>query len=323
MRIPGGLRPKKAADAAVWAVLAAAVLVWVVLLLQNLGYLSLWMDEGFHYLAAEGSLKHGYPLFPSGHVYFKAILYTYVLALLSLIFGLGAETLRVVSVLCTAGLILLVWHVGRRFFDRTVGILAAAVFALSVWGVEYARLALYFAPLMLFYLLGLYFFYRGFFEDVRTFKILATVFFLLTPQIHQLGQGVVFAYLALFLIRGAKRFFKKDVLWSAALVGLASVGLQLHEYFFWKVGYVYFKDDQSLGGMVRYFFGGFSLDYFKEFFRSFPWMSLAVLAGVFLNLGAFLRRRDPSPDGAAAAEPGPSGAGSTPWLYLNLCFISP
>lgn len=41
MRIPAFLRPKKTADAAVWAVLAAAVLVWVVLLLQNLGYLSL------------------------------------------------------------------------------------------------------------------------------------------------------------------------------------------------------------------------------------------------------------------------------------------
>jgi len=323
MRIPAFLRPKKTADAAVWAVLAAAVLVWVVLLLQNLGYLSLWMDEGFHYLAAEGSLKHGYPLFPSGHVYFKAILYTYVLAFLSLLFGLGAETLRVVSVLCTAGLVLLIYHAGRRFFDRTVGILGAAVFAFSVWGVEYARLALYFAPLELFYFLGLYFFYRGFFDEVRAFKVWATVFFLLTPQVHQLGQGVVFAYAALFLIRGARRFFKKDVLWSAALVGLASLGLQLHEYFFWKVGYVYFKDDQSLGGMVRYFFGQFSLDYFKEFFRSFPRMSLAVLAGVFLCLGAFLRRREPSPDEAAASGPGPSASGSTPWLYLNLCFVFP
>ena len=43
-------------------------------------YLSFWMDEGFHYLAAEGILKHGYPLYPSGHIYWKAILYAYVLA---------------------------------------------------------------------------------------------------------------------------------------------------------------------------------------------------------------------------------------------------
>jgi len=313
MRIATLLRSKRTADLAVGGVLAAAVLVWIVLLLQNLGSLSLWMDEGFHYLAADGILKHGVPLFPSGHVYFKAILYTYVLAFLSFLFGLDAVTLRVVSVLCIGALIPLVYHVGRRFFDRTVGLLGAVILALSVWEVEYARLALYFAPLMLFYFLSLYFFYRGFFEDVRKFKVWATVFFLLTPQVHQLGQGIVFAYAALFLIRGARRFFKKDVLWSAGLVGLATVGLQLHEYFFWKVGYVYFKDGKSVAGMLRYFFGGFSLDYFKEFFRSFPWMSLVVLAGIFLCLGIYLRRREEAP---------PAG-GSTPWLYLNLSLVFP
>jgi len=302
------LRSKRTADL---AVLAAGLLAWVVLLLRNLGYLSLWMDEGFHYLAAEGILKHGIPLFPSGHVYFKAILYTYVLAFLSLVFGLGEATLRVVSVLCIGALIPLVYHAGRRFFGRTVGLLGAGILALSVWEVEYARLALYFAPLMLFYFLSLVFFYRGFFEDVRKYKIWATALFLLTPQVHQLGQGVVFAYAALFLIRGAKRFFRKDVLVSAGLVAAASLALQLHEYFFWKVGYVYFKDDKSLGGMIRYFFGGFSLDYFKEFFRSFPWMSLAVLAGMFLCLEAYVRRRD--------GEPGRA----EPWLYLNLCLVFP
>jgi len=308
----------KTADLIVGIALGAAVLVWLVLVLQNLGYLSLWMDEGFHALAAEGILKHGYPLFPSGHVYFKAILYTYVLGFLSALFGLNAGTLRVVSVLCVGALIPLTYYVGKKFFDRTIGLLGAGIVALSVWELEYARLALYFAPLQLFYLASIYFFYRGFFKDQRKFKIWATVFFLLTPQIHQLGQGIVFCYAALFLMRGAKRFFRKDVLASAGIVGLAYLGLQLHEYFFWKVGYVYFKDDKSLSGMISYFFGGFSLDYFKEFFRSLPWMSLAVLAGIFLCLGTVLRRR-----GAEALTGEPAPAASSPWLYLNLSLVFP
>ncbi|HQJ43460.1 MAG TPA: hypothetical protein PLL82_09340, partial [Candidatus Aminicenantes bacterium] len=61
-------------------ILGVLLAAWVAVMLRNLGILSLWMDEGFHYLAARGILDHGYPLFPSGHIYWKAILYAYVLA---------------------------------------------------------------------------------------------------------------------------------------------------------------------------------------------------------------------------------------------------
>ena len=68
-------------------------------LLHSLGKLSLWMDEGFHYLGVKEILEHGYPLFPSGHVYYKAIVYLYILTFFSLIFGLNEFSLRLVSVL--------------------------------------------------------------------------------------------------------------------------------------------------------------------------------------------------------------------------------
>jgi hypothetical protein len=290
---------------------------WVVLLLRNLGVLSMWMDEGFHYLAAQGILKHGYPLYPSGHIYWKAILYAYALAAGSLVFGFKVVTLRVLSVLCVAGLIALSYHLGRRYFSRTVGALAVVILAFSAWELEYARLALYFAPLQLFYLTSLYFFYRGFFEEERRFKVPAVALFLLTPLIHQLGMGVIFAYPALFLMKGARRFFRKDVLTGFVVTVLFYLGIQIQEYFFWKVGYVYEKTDMSLRGMIGYFFGNFSLDYFKEFFRGFPWMSLSVLAGVFLCLGAVVRRRD------GESVPAESDSARSPWLYLNLCFVFP
>jgi len=290
---------------------------WIIILLRNLGVLSLWMDEGFHYLAAQGILKHGYPLYPSGHIYWKAILYAYALAAGSLIFGLKAVTLRVVSVLCVAGMIGLSYHLGRRFFSRTVGVSAAVILAFSAWELEYARLALYFAPLQLFYLLSLYSFYRGYFEEDKRFKVPAVVFFLLTPLIHQLGMGVIFAYPALFLMRGARRFFRKDVLTGFVVTVFFYLGIQIQEYFFWKVGYVYEKTDMSLRGMIGYFFGSFNLDYFKEFFQSFPRMSLAVLAGLLLCLGAVLRRRD----GKATSDE--SASARSPWLFLNLCLVFP
>jgi hypothetical protein len=297
--------------------LAVFLLAWVVLMLRRLGVLSLWMDEGFHYLAARGILAHGYPLFPSGHIYWKAILYAYFLAAGSLVFGFKAVTMRAMSVLFMAGLIALAYHVGRRFFSRTVGGLAAVLLAFSVWEMEYARAALYFAPLQLFYLFGLYFFFRGFFEDEKRFKIPAVVCILLTPLVHQLGMGVIFVYPALFLMRGPKRFFRKDVLAGLTVTVLFFLAIQLQEFFFWKVGYVYEKTSQDLKGMIAYFFGGFSLDYFKEFYHSYPRMSLVVAGGFLICLaGVFLKRKKNAgiPDRTPARSP---------WLYLNLCLFFP
>ncbi len=271
------------------------------------------MDEGFHYLAADAILKHGYPLYPSGHIYWKAIFYAYVLAGLGKIFGLTATTLRIVSVFSTAGLILLAWFVGKRLFSRSVGLAAAVILAFSSWEVEDARLALYFAPLQLMVLASIYVFHQAFVEDRAKFKPWVVVLFVLTPQVHQLGMSVYFCFFALLVMKGLKRCLKKDFLTSFGLVTLFYLLMQVGEFFFWKVGYVYEKTDTSLVGMFNYFFGSFNLKYFKEFFVAFPLMSLVVLGGIFLYLGVRLGR------GEAAAD----DRAKSPWLYLTLCLLFP
>ena len=310
---PAGLNPRSSRiDLLIWIVLGLGLAAWVTLMLRNLGYLSLWMDEGFHYLAAQGILKNGYPLFPSGHIYYKVALYTYVLAFFSKIFGFTAATLRAVSVFCVAGVIGLAYGVGRRFFSRTIGALAAVLLAFSVWEVEDARLALYFAPTQLLYLAGLYLFYQGFIADRRKFKPWATAVFILIPWVHQLGMGLIFCFAALVVMKGLKRFFRKDVLISFGLVTLAYLAVQLQEFFVWKVGYVYEKTDSSLTGMFHYFFSSFNFDYFKEFFVAFPAMTLVVLGGFFLYLGTRLGKKGPDDD-----------RGRSPYLYLALGLIFP
>ncbi|MHB8054326.1 MAG: ArnT family glycosyltransferase, partial [Candidatus Aminicenantales bacterium] len=316
---PGSVRRDRR-DLTLRLILGVLLTAWVVLMLRNLGALSLWMDEGFHYLAAQGILKFGYPLYPSGHIYWKAILYAYILAAGAFVFGLKAVTLRVISVLCTAGLIALAYHVGRRFFSRTIGVLAAVLLAFSVWELEYARVALYFAPLQLCYLLGLYFFFRGYVEEEKRFKIPAVLLFVLAPIVHQLGMGLIFAYPALFLMRGARRFFRRDVLAGLTITVLFYFAIQIQEFYFWKVGYVYEKTDQSIAGMIKYFFGSFSLDYFRQFYRSYPRMSLVVLAGLALCLATFIGKRKGALFPARPAADGPSGS---PWLFFNICLILP
>jgi 4-amino-4-deoxy-L-arabinose transferase-like glycosyltransferase len=161
--------------------------------LRNLDRLSLWMDEGFYVLAAEEILEHGYPLYPSGHILYKGILYGYLLSLVSLIFGFSASSLRAFSVATSVAVIPLFYLFAKKFAGRARpgGML---LLAFSAWETEYARTVIYFAPLQLIYLAGLYFFYRGFFENRKKDKIAAAIVFFLAPHIHQLAMG-------LFLLR--------------------------------------------------------------------------------------------------------------------------
>jgi len=58
-----------------------------VIRVRNLGYLSLWGDDGHTFLGAISILKHGYPRLPSGNILWHGIFDYYLKALPVLIFG--------------------------------------------------------------------------------------------------------------------------------------------------------------------------------------------------------------------------------------------
>jgi hypothetical protein len=128
-------------------------------------------------------------------------------------------------------------------------------------------------------------------------------------------MSVWFCYPAFFLIKGIRRFFRRDVLLSLSLTSVFYILVQLHEYFFWEVGYVYAKTDQSFQGMIQYFFSSFSLKYFYEFYGSFPQMSVVIFAGVFLLLWTWILERRTTKSQAFSF--------SKNWLFLYLCLLFP
>jgi len=287
----------------------------LILRLKNLGYLSLWMDEGFYYLAAKEILHHGYPLFPSGHIYYKAIIFSYLLSFFSIFFALNEFNLRLISVILSISIFPIVFVMSKEFCNKLIAIISVLILFFSTWEIEYSRTTIYFIPLQVVYLIGLYFFYKGFIDEQKIYKYWAIIFFLIAPLIHQLGMGLWFCFPALFFIKGFKRLLKRDILISFFTTTLFYSFIQIHEFFFWKVGYVYYKLDASFQGFIKYFFADFSLAYFKEFYRSFPKMSLIVFMGVFLFLGSalikntnFLKIKNNFYQS---------------WYYLNLCFIFP
>jgi len=295
--------------------LAIICILSLLIRLKNLGYLSYWGDEGFSYLAVKGILQHGYPLYPSGHVYFKAILYMYVLSFFSLFLGVNEFTLRLVSVLASVVTLPVLYLIGKKFFNKKVALFSVVILAFSVWETEYSRIAGYYPFLQLFYLLSLYFFYLGFFEEKQKYKYWATVLLILTPTLHQIGLALIFVYLYLILLKGIKRFLRKDCLISFAVVSIFYLLLQINEIFFWKVGYVYTPKDNRLISILAEYFRGFNLHYFREFKIAFPSMSLIVLVSFFLLLGFLLMN--------LIKKNLLKNEKIKPWLFLFLSFLFP
>lgn len=316
--MPPFLRPpwkrKPGREAAPIIILILISLFVFILRFQHLDRLSLWMDEGFYVLASEQILEHGYPLYPSGHILFKGIIYSYALSLIAWLFGPSTIALRMVSVVASILVLIVFYFLARKLVSPAIALAGVIILGFSAWETEYARTAIYFSLLQLTYLACLYFFILTFFEGKKKYLWLTTGLFLLAPHVHQLAMGTLFSFVGLFLISGARRFFRRDVILPLVLIFISYLLLQLHELFFWKVGYVYEKEPVNLLEGINYFFQGFSLAYFREILHSFPHMGLAVFAGFFLYGGLRLSQKGMNEPGKAFLDR---------WLFFNLNFFLP
>ena len=120
--------------------LVLIVVIAIPLICFNLGYEPYWQDELTSYYAAKGILAHGIPVLPSGFLYPKGELYSYLLALSMLLFGDQGWAPRILSVLEYLVSLPVLYIVGCYFFERRIALLATAMLALSpialVWGRE-------------------------------------------------------------------------------------------------------------------------------------------------------------------------------------------
>ncbi|MHB8599707.1 MAG: ArnT family glycosyltransferase [Ktedonobacteraceae bacterium] len=137
------------------------VLVTTPMVYYNLGYEAYWQDELASYDVAQSIVHTGLPLLPSGFVYPKAELYSYLLALIMKLFGDQASTLRLISSVEYTLTVLLLYHVGCYFFDRRVALLASFMFAFSSHALIWARQVRMYQQAQLLTLLTVYLFFRA------------------------------------------------------------------------------------------------------------------------------------------------------------------
>lgn len=263
--------------------------------LINLGKLSFWSDDAFTYSAVEGILKHGWPVLPSGLVYFKQLLYSYLAAFFALILGLNEFGLRFPSALAGTLVIPLTYLLARDTFkSRLVGLLAAIFMAFNYWSFEFSREARYYTTFQFFYLLSLILFYRGFIKEEKKYQKWAVVSFAASVFVFRLALLLILNFFILVFIKGFKKVFTKKTLAAFLLIAVLFGGNLVFEVFFWKVGR-HIKHAAGLSAIAKDIFAANA-----SFFRQFQWLFkrtyfLAILGfiayAIQLGINAFKNAR--------------------------------
>lgn len=88
-------------------------------------------------------------------------LYHVAAGLMMALFGFNVVGIRLLSVILGTLTVPLTYQMGRRLANRRVGLLAAAILAISFWSLIYSRANIRHISLPVFVLLTLYFFWRG------------------------------------------------------------------------------------------------------------------------------------------------------------------
>jgi 4-amino-4-deoxy-L-arabinose transferase-like glycosyltransferase len=135
-------------------------------------------DEFVTLLAVKMILQKGVPVLPSGLFYEHGLLFSYAGATAGALFGFSRGTVRGISLVFGVLAVLLTWHVGRRWYSDSTGLLAAALLAVAPTAVLWGGRARMYALLQFLVLLTLYLAFSGSFDDRPAWRRLALVCYL-------------------------------------------------------------------------------------------------------------------------------------------------
>ncbi|HET9299722.1 MAG TPA: glycosyltransferase family 39 protein, partial [Candidatus Polarisedimenticolaceae bacterium] len=184
-----------------WVLLAALVMLAAVPRLYQLGFPGLSHNEDYAAIAARAIREEGVPRFPSGVIYPRAVLVSYLTAASTSLLGTSELATRLPSALLSMLVVGLAYAFARRLFGRDVALLAALFLALSSWEITTGRTARMYAPLSIVYLFALFGMYKVTFENDGRFRIPTLLAATVACSLHQLGAVLAVPYGVLFLMR--------------------------------------------------------------------------------------------------------------------------
>ena len=185
-------------------------------------------DEVKLALAADGILQRGLPVFPSGRLYTRGMLISYLIAPSFVLFGRHDFAARLPSALTGMLLVPAVFLLARRPGGVAAGLAAASFVAVAEPLVAWSRSAWMPSVFLLLFTLAAYACYRGFVERQPRWQVIGAVCFCLAALSYEFAvllAGALGLYLGIRLLRGDRSWYLGRPTLIAA--GLFAVGLAL------------------------------------------------------------------------------------------------
>lgn len=219
-----------------WGLVVVVVLA-IPMVCYSWTYEPYWQDSLTSYYAAKGILAHGLPFLPSGFLYPKAELYSYVLALSIAIFGEQNGALRIPSVIECLVSLPVFYGVACYFFQRRVALLATAMLAFSPYVLRWAGEVRMYEQAQFMTIIVMYLFYRALQERQRIRLVYLAMASLIVMYLSHEETFIILPALVLCVLMESWRsrergqrlpwvMYKKHW-WFATLLGISVIGLQL------------------------------------------------------------------------------------------------
>src|SRR5688572_1115877 len=186
-----------------WWPLALIVAVGGYLRLAHLGALGFRWDEDLSGLAVRAILEKGVPELPSGMIYLRGGLFSHLMAASASLFGFSEFALRLPAALFGIALIVAAYLFGAALFGRVVGLVTAALLAVSFWDIDLSRYARFYSAFSVFYVLTLYAIWQF---RVKTPSAaggaFCVVLAVITLSLHDLAYSLALAFFYPLVLRG-------------------------------------------------------------------------------------------------------------------------
>jgi hypothetical protein len=220
-----------------WWPLAAIVALGAYLRLHDLGVLGFRWDEDLSGLAVRAILEKGVPELPSGMIYLRGGIFSHLMAASASLFGFSEFALRLPAALFGIALIPVAYVFGSALFGRAVGLVTAALLAVSFWDVDLSRYARFYSAFSVFYVATLYTIWRFRVKAPSTAGgVLCVALAIVTLSLHDLAYSLALAFFYPLVLRGPSAWRSpREWLWPVAASGvLASFYLGWREYSLWS-----------------------------------------------------------------------------------------
>lgn len=219
-----------------WWPLALIVAVGAYLRLADLGALGFRWDEDLSGLAVRAILEKGVPELPSGMVYLRGGAFSHLMAASASLFGFSEFSLRLPAALFGVALIPLGYLFGNALFGRAVGLVTAALIAVSFWDIDLARYARFYSAFSALYVLTLW--------AIWQFRVkapsaaggaLCIALAVAAMSLHDLAYSLALAFFYPLMLRGPAAWrTPREWAWPVAASGvLAAFYVVWNNYVLW------------------------------------------------------------------------------------------